>query len=373
MPSKDFLESKTVSQWVQESLDGLENTPVDPENYEELQGFRHGAMTLYDLSLGLALDRGDGGVGFLETGEHREALRWLWAASSRPFAVKQESQKFIWGEGGGNAPFLQREIQRLSAAIRAESEKEVPEQKIIASLKSQYQSNLQEYQQLLDKVWKDDPEFGSLFSMRAVTVADVQSAMDRNEAVLRIIFYRGKPYSWIILPDTVYQVFSGKGSMNHAPTRHDFTGIPGDSLVWTWVLDPSILHLSTDSLSSLGVPTPGVKVSRVGDFRSYLVAKSKREVPGSQGVVLCQGNAKSGANQLPQSWLMVVTDHLTSGQVLDAISKTNLYILTCRWSVIPANRYLPISIWVPSAFISFNCFPETFRQLRFWCSGMLAP
>jgi CHAT domain-containing protein/tetratricopeptide (TPR) repeat protein len=62
----------------------------------------------------------------------------------------------------------------------------------------------------------------------------------------------------------------------------------------------------------------------VGDFRSYLVAKSKREVPGGQGVVLCQGNAKSGVYELPKSWVTVATNHMTSSQVLDAISKVNI-------------------------------------------------
>jgi Tol biopolymer transport system component/tetratricopeptide (TPR) repeat protein len=315
-----FLFQKTAWEWIQEALTVMENQPMRPEKHEELVNHRLSARQTYLLSMDILLEENHNDTTLLEMAERKNALEWLWAANARPFAVKKETQKFIWGQGGGNAPFLQKELQRLSATLRSEREKDKPNLELIADLESEYRFNFKEYQELLDQVWADDPEFGSLFSLRPATVSQVQTSMDSNEAILRTIIHRSQPLSWLILPDTLRR-------LSHPLKPESLPLIQTDSLKWTWILDPCILHYPVDSLQFMGIPTPGSLVSRVPDFRTYLVQPSKREVPGSNAVILYRSLDKITPVNLPPNWTPLNTDTASTNQVMESLSQANLIVI----------------------------------------------
>ncbi len=301
-------------QLLENALTTLENQPVYAETYEEEIAHRQSARRCYRVSMDQALDNNDG-TELMELAERLQALEWLWAAGAKPFAVKHETQKFIWGEGGGNAPYLQRELQRISSAIRSEQAQEDPDEDLINSWESEHQSLSQEYQELLDKVWDEDPEFGSLFSMRLATVADVQTALDPHEAVLRTIYHRDQVLSWVILPDSVIQV---------TPSNHSTIFDLLNSQIWTWVLDPAYLHYTNAQLKTVGVPISDGDVTRVADFRSYLIQKIKHEIPGKQGVILSQQWDESALGSLSPVWNVVATESIDGDSALEALSDANL-------------------------------------------------
>jgi len=311
-----FVRARSADQWMQDALDLVESLPVDPDHFEEQVGHRSGVQLGYDMAMQLASGDDDNGVGIMELAERRSAMQWMWAAGVKPFAVKQETQKFIWGEGGGNAPYLQSELQRLSAAIRSEAESEKPDQQKIQALEKQHRSVSEEYQALLDKVWKEDPEFGSLFSLRAASVAEVQEAMAPDEAILRGISHRGAPHFWLILPDSVLPC--------HPGSQNALESVTDRTHRWSLILDSELLGFSLDSLQSFGVTQPFPNASRVGDFRSYLTARSKREIPGNQAIILHQASIGAFPDSLPTGWSAIDTRQTPLDQVMEAMSKANI-------------------------------------------------
>jgi tetratricopeptide (TPR) repeat protein len=312
-----FLASKTADQWMHDALGVMESIPVNPENFEEQVGHRRSVLSGYEMSMDAELTDNLDEVSFLDLAERRSAMEWMWAAGIKPFAVKQETQKFIWGEGGGNAPYLQKELERLSAEIRAGTESEKPDRRRIESLMAQRQEDSVEYQELLDKVWAEDPEFGSLFSLRTASVAEVQAAMDSEEAILRVVSRRGERYLWIILPDTIFQYHTG--------SEQRFSSRLFDKVqTWSVILDPDLLPMPLDSLTDAGIWFPLTNVSRIGDFRSYLVAKSKRELPGNQGIILYQSGDNVSPDSLPSNWKAIDTREAKIDAIIEAMSSANI-------------------------------------------------
>jgi len=311
-----FVRARSADQWMQDALDVVASVPVSPDHFEEQVGHRTSVQLGYDMAMEMAKKDEDNGTGLMELAERRSAMQWMWAAGVKPFAVKQESQKFIWGEGGGNATYLQSELERLSAAIRSEAESEKPNQQQIEALEKQRRSVSEEYQALLDKVWKEDPEFGSLFSLRAASVAEVQEAMAPDEAILRGISHRGAPHFWLILPDSVLPC--------HPGSQNALESVTDRTHRWSLILDSELLSFSLDSLRSLGIPQRLPNVSRVGDFRSYLISKSKREIPGSQGIILHQATTEMLQDSLPSGWAVIDTRQAALEQIIDAMSKANI-------------------------------------------------
>ncbi|MDZ7266013.1 MAG: CHAT domain-containing protein [candidate division KSB1 bacterium] len=191
------LAQKSAREWYFSALDILEGLPIIPEGIEQRLSQAQEQRELYEDAILLLAGEGDSRAA-LELSERRRAQAFAHLVAMRYLAPKRQRHRLLWGEGGGEAPFLQRKISSLRGELRKLEAEEPQRPKELARVRAGLAQAEDEYRQVIARALAENPQLASFFSVQTVALRTVQDSLEATTAVLSYFVGEKETIIWCL-------------------------------------------------------------------------------------------------------------------------------------------------------------------------------
>jgi len=210
LPPENLLAQKSAREWYLSAIAILETLPQNPEGIEQRLTELTEQHELYENTVTLLAEEGDY-IAALELAERSQAGRIVNLAATRPLKITQpvqiqkEGKMQIWAEAGSEISFLRRTISELRGELRKSEAAEPQRPKELAKIRHALAAVEENYQNLIEKILTDNPEFASFFSVQTINIAALRDSLDGDTAILKYFVAADGLAIWLIAKDRVEQ------------------------------------------------------------------------------------------------------------------------------------------------------------------------
>ncbi|MCG3155643.1 MAG: Protein TolB [bacterium] len=188
---------KSAQDWYDSALDILEGLPIIPEGIEQRLAQAQEQRELYENAIALLAGEGNRREA-LALSERSRAHEFANLVATRYLVPKRQRHRLLWGEGGGEAPFLQRRISSVRAELRKLESEEPQRPKELARVHAELAQAESEYRQVIAKALQENPQLASFFSVQTVALSTVQDSLDEATAVLSYFVGENETIVWCL-------------------------------------------------------------------------------------------------------------------------------------------------------------------------------
>lgn len=200
-PEHGFSNNSALD-WYRHALDLLEALPEEPEGVEQRLAESEEQNALYESAIKLLAEKGESDKQFqreaLELAERKHARHFINLIASRYILPRTESQRLIWGGGGGEFAFVSAQLNQLRAELIKLQAEEPVRPKELARVRSALQQAEAEYQAVVDEALAENPELASFFSVQSLALESVRDSLAAGAAVLKYFVAEKELVIWLI-------------------------------------------------------------------------------------------------------------------------------------------------------------------------------
>ncbi|MEQ8188082.1 MAG: tetratricopeptide repeat protein, partial [Candidatus Eremiobacterota bacterium] len=184
------------------SIEIIETTRQEFKVEDLKSDFMQNKMDIYEHMIDL----------LIKMQREKDALNYNEKARARAFLDILANQKIthhgIKEEVAKKEEELKRRIEYLSNDIRQEKEKPLISQRssFILETDEKIKSLKREYEELLEEIKLENPEYMSFISVNPLTAEEIQSLPDRDTAIIEYFLGENKSYMWVAGSDAFHTV-----------------------------------------------------------------------------------------------------------------------------------------------------------------------
>ncbi len=202
LPEEHPWALKTAWQWYAGAIAILEGLPIDPVGIEQRLSEKQEERELYENAIIWLTDHGAFDEA-LALSERRRAKLFANLSATRYLLPKLESQRVLWGGGGGEVTFLQGEISKARSELRKLEREEPQRPKELARVRAELAKAESQYRQIVADALEEDPQLASFFSAPPVDLPAVQGLLDENTAALSYFVGEHETVVWRLTPEEI--------------------------------------------------------------------------------------------------------------------------------------------------------------------------
>lgn len=207
-PQYSFSTNSALT-WYRSALALLENLPEEPEGVEQRVGESSEQNALYERVISLLAHNGEhdaeARAEALVLAERKQARQFIKLSAHRYILPRTESQRQIWGGGGGEVSFLRRELSQWRGELLKLQAEEPQRPKELLRVQNALQKAEAGYQAQIAKALAEDPALASFFSVQNIDLASVRDSLAQDAAVIKYFVAEHEVIIWLMTRDRLEQ------------------------------------------------------------------------------------------------------------------------------------------------------------------------
>jgi len=197
LPATHPLAKKSALAWYLGAIQLLEGLPEEPEGSEQRLAEAEEQIALYENAVALLAAQNQPRAA-LELAERARGNRFVNLISTRFILPKKQRHRLIWGGGGGDALFVQRNVSRWRGEVAKLEAEELPRPKELARVRAELAAAEREYQNVVQAALVEDPELASFFSTQPFDTQALQDSLDNETAILEYFVAENELVVWLL-------------------------------------------------------------------------------------------------------------------------------------------------------------------------------